>query len=207
VPTHEYEISHSDNSGSDIGRRNNERWKGLAFCHIQDKSSTDLMSRNLPSTNDIYRFKQLLSSSHNTFSYLICTRETPMPKPKKSTSKRRQTPYPTLATPANPNPRSAPTRSFAPLLGFPSTFSNPVYPQYSLTPFELGQTLHDYCRDLQNGIQRSPNVDEVLEGTTRVHLIFLKLGKGLVQEEKEDLKKLLEMLVLISIRMPRGRQI
>jgi hypothetical protein len=115
---------------------------------------------NLPSTNDIYRFKQLFSTPHNIFSYLTCTHKTPMPKSKRSTPKRRPTPYPTPATPANPNPRSAPTRSFAPPLGFSSTFSNPVYPQYSLTPFELGQTLHDYCQDLQNGMQRSPNADE-----------------------------------------------
>jgi hypothetical protein len=85
----------------------------------------------------------------------------PMPRSKKPTPKQRKTPYPTPATPANPNPRSTPTGSFPPPpLGFPSTFPNPAYPQYSLTPFEQGQTLHDYCRDLQNGIQRSPNVDE-----------------------------------------------
>jgi hypothetical protein len=29
-----------------------------------------------------------------------------------------------------------------------------------LTPFEQGQTLHDFCRYLQNGTQRSSNVDE-----------------------------------------------
>jgi hypothetical protein len=77
-----------------------------------------------------------------------------MPRSKKTIPKPRKTPYPTSATPANPNPRS-----FPPPLGFPSC-SNPAYPQHSLTPFELAQSLHDYCRDLQNGTERPPDVDE-----------------------------------------------
>jgi hypothetical protein len=83
----------------------------------------------------------------------------PMPRSKKPTTNPRKTPYPTPATPANQNPRSAPIESLPPPLGFPSC-SNPAYPQYSLTPLEQGQTLHEFVRDLQNGIQRSPNVDE-----------------------------------------------
>jgi hypothetical protein len=47
----------------------------------------------------------------------------------------------------------------------------------------------------------------VLRETTRVHLMFLKSGKGLTYEEKEDLNRLLEMLVLISIGTPRRHRI
>jgi hypothetical protein len=90
-----------------------------------------------------------------------------MPKSNKPTPKKRKTPYLTPQTPANPNPRStsiAPldfnTRSFTPPSRFASTRPNPGFPQTTLTPFELSQSLEDYCRDLQNGTQRAQNVDE-----------------------------------------------
>jgi hypothetical protein len=47
----------------------------------------------------------------------------------------------------------------------------------------------------------------VLRETTKVHLVFLKSGKGLRYEEKEDLNRLLEMVVLISVGLPRRHQI
>ncbi|KAI4751644.1 hypothetical protein E4T51_15131 [Aureobasidium sp. EXF-12344] len=100
-----------------------------------------------------------------------------MPKSKKPTPTQRQTPYPTPATPANPNPRfnsatptntrSTPTatsnpgaRFLLPPRGFALGFPNPAYPQTTLTPFEAGQSLHDFCLDLQNGTQRPGDVGE-----------------------------------------------
>jgi hypothetical protein len=87
-----------------------------------------------------------------------------MPKREKSTPKKRKTPYLTPQTPANPNPRSTPTatrsRLFATPSRFASTHPNPGFPQTTLTPFQLSQSIGDFCRDLQNGTQRAQNVDE-----------------------------------------------
>lgn len=39
-------------------------------------------------------------------------------------------------------------------------FPNPAYQQTTLTPFEAGQSLHDFCLDLQNGTKRPGDVGE-----------------------------------------------
>jgi hypothetical protein len=97
-----------------------------------------------------------------------------MPRSEKPTPKKRQTPYLTPQTPANPNPRSTPTAPragfFPPPLRFSSTCSNPGFPHNTLTPHELRQSLEDFCRDLQNGTQRAQNVDEDgVVGSSDVH--------------------------------------
>jgi hypothetical protein len=99
-----------------------------------------------------------------------------MPKSEKPTPKKRQTSYSTPQTPANPNTRSTPTAPragfFPPPLRFSSTCSNPGFPHNTLTPHELGQSLEDFCRDLQNGTQRAQNLDEDGSvGSRDVHLI------------------------------------
>lgn len=89
-----------------------------------------------------------------------------MPKAKKSTTKQRQTPYPTPRQPTI-DPRAQPSeppipnaRDFAPPRGFTRTVPNPAYPHITLTTGELNQSFLDFIRDQQNGTSRSPDVDE-----------------------------------------------